>query len=127
MRLIRTWMARLSHWQSAILFLFLALSTGLSAWMVTSYSRAPAGYAAGYANGGAFVFAGIFALGGLVVLPWRQTRCFGLMSLGSAVWLMGSYLSVANLLYRFDLVAWKGEHLVSLLPEQGGYYIYFQQ
>jgi hypothetical protein len=127
MRWIRTWLARLSNWQRAILFLFLALSTGLSAWMVIAYSRAPAGYAAAYANGGAFVFAGIFALAGLVLLPWRQTRCFGLMSLGSAVWLMGSYASVASLLYRFDLVAWKGEHLVSLLPEQGGYYIYFQQ
>jgi hypothetical protein len=127
MRRIRTWMARLSNWQRAILFLFLALSTGLSAWMVITYSRAPAGYAAAYANGGAFVFAGIFALAGLVLLPWRQTRCCGLMALGSAVWLMGSYVSVANLLYRFNLVAWKSEHLVSLLPEQGGYYIYFQQ
>ena len=33
-----------------------------------------------------------------------------------------------NILYRLDLVPWKSERVVSLLPEQGaGYYIYFQQ
>ncbi|MFZ4686803.1 MAG: hypothetical protein ACOYMK_14465 [Hyphomonadaceae bacterium] len=106
----------------------LALMTGLSAWMTSSFAGAPAGYAAAYTTGGAFLFTCIFAVAGLVLTPWRQTRWFGLALLVSAVWLIGSYLGAINVLYKLDLVQWKGERMVSLLPELGnGYYIYFQQ
>lgn len=128
MRRVRTLMAQVSRRQLTIVFALLALSTGLSAWMASAFASAPAGYAAAYTTGGAFSFACIFALIGLVLVPWRQTRWFGLTLLVSAVWLIGSYLGVINVLYRLDLVQWKGERMVSLLPKQGtGYYIYFHR
>lgn len=127
MRLLQIWMARSSRTQLTTFFVLLALSTGLSAWMVVAFTSAPAGYAAAYTTGGAYLFASIIGLAGLVLIPWRQTRWFGLTLLVSAVWLIGSYAGVINILYRLDLVRWKSERAVSLLPEHGdGYHIYFQ-
>jgi hypothetical protein len=124
---IQSWIARSSRWQLTIFLVLLALSTGLSAWMAAGFTSAPAGYAATYSTSGAFLFGCIFAVTGVVLTPWRRTRWFGLTLLGSAAWLIGSYLSVVNILYRLDLVRWKGERMVSLVPQGAAYYIYFQQ
>src|SRR4051812_19381107 len=128
MRRIQTWLAQISRRQRTTIYVLLAFSTGLSAWMVASFAGERSGYAASYATAAAFFFSCIFALAGFVLIPWRKTRWLGLTSLASAVWLAGSYLGTANILYRLNLVRWKGEHEVSILPEPGtAYYIYFQQ
>jgi hypothetical protein len=96
--------------------------------MAAGFASAPAGYAAAYSTGGAFLFGCIFAFTGVVLIPWRRTRWLALTLLGSAAWLIGSYLSVVSILYRLDLVRWKDERIVSLLPAKGAaYFIYFQQ
>lgn len=114
--------------ERAIVFVLLALSTGLSTWMVSAFVEAPGGYAAAYSTGGAYVFASIFAISGLAWIPWRRWRWLGLTLLVSGTWLIGSYLGAVNTLYRLDLVPWKTERMVSLLPARGnGYYIYFRR
>jgi hypothetical protein len=121
------WNAWLPKGRNRVVLALLALSSALSAWMAIAFARESSGYAAGYTNAGALLFAFAFALVSFVLLVWGRTRWYGVVSMGCAVWLMASYLVAINALNHFDLVVWKHERMVSLLPQRNeGYYIYFR-
>jgi hypothetical protein len=121
------WNAWLRNGRNRVLVALLALASALSAWMALEFAGGASGYVAGYTNAAALLFAFAFALVGFVLLIWRRTRWYGVVSMGCAIWLMTSYLVAVNALYHFDLVVWKHERMVSLLPQRNeGYYIYFR-
>jgi|SRR5579871_342 len=109
-------------------FGLLLLATVISVLLMSDFATEPNGYVAGYTNAVAMLFALAFALVGLALLIWRITRTYGAFSVISGVWLIASYSIGINVLYRFDLVRWKNEKMVSLLPQRGsGYYVYFKR
>lgn len=89
---------RTSRTRLTISLAFLALSIGMSAWMVFGFASAPAGYAAAYTTGAVYVLACVFAVSGLVLISWRRTRWFGWTLIVSALWFIGFYLATINIL-----------------------------
>jgi len=80
-----------------------------------------------YANLAALLFAGMVGFAGLGLMVLKKTRSLGVAMLVSAIWLYVSFLAGVNALYRWDLVSWKNERMVDILPGTGkGFYIYFK-
>jgi hypothetical protein len=103
------------------------ISSALSVWLVWSWRSSVSGYVAVYANLAAMLFAGMVGFAGLGLIVWERTRRLGVAVLVSAMWLYVSFVGVTNALYRLDLVPWKHERMVSILPGAGkGFYIYFK-
>jgi hypothetical protein len=90
--------------------LFLPVSLG--AYLAYDGLSAPSGYAADYAFGGAWVLAGITAIGSLLLMPLKSTRRAGVLGLTAAAILLLSFYVVFLVGYRLGLYDWWGDKLV---------------
>jgi len=94
--------------------LFVPVSLG--AYLAYGGLSAPSGYVAAYAFGGAWVLAGITALGSLLLLPLKLTRRAGVLGLTAAAILLVSFYVIFLGGYRLGLYDWWGDRLVPI-PE----------
>lgn len=92
-------MSRKQLLAAAVLFV---VSTAVSAFIVSLFAGTANGYEAVYVHAAAFLSAWVLAIAGLILLLSRKTKWAGVLLLGSAAWLIGSYLFGTRLVRRID-------------------------
>ncbi len=77
---------------------------------------APSGYAAAYSFGGVWALSLATVLGAAVLLPLPRTRRAGLLGLGAALLLLGSFYAVFLVGRGLGLQDWWGDRPVPIPP-----------